>query len=186
MERFKYLHPDWRTGGFGWTLLQQQLVKAISYFLTISKKPCVQAPNPGMRLTMHKKQKKKQNGRENTLDDVMQSCFMVISHHYKYTSITGQLKGIVFPTVSLSWLIFSPFFLSILEIPVICFLVRVTKKKGFQVYPKAPERKWVFPSVGNTVCLCLHYIPAAIESQGGTIPRMVSQISIQRTKKKGL
>lgn len=33
------------------------------------------------------------------------------------------------------------------------------------MYPKAPERKWAFPSVGNTVCLCFHYIPAAIESQ---------------------
>lgn len=61
---------------------------------------------------------------------------------------------------------------------------RESQKWAFRVYPKAPERKWAFPSVGNTVCLCLHYIPAAIESQGGTIPRMVSRISIQSTKKR--
>lgn len=152
-------------------------------FWRFPKNTAYKPPNPGMRLTMQKNPK--QNCRENTLDEVMQSCFMVISHHYKYTSITGQLKGIVFPTVSLSLLIFPPFFVHLGNSSYL-FLGESHKKKVFQVYPKAPERKWVFPSVGNTVCLCLHYIPAAIESQGGTIPRMVSQISIQSTKKKGL
>lgn len=131
--------------------------------------------------------KKKQNGRENTSDEVMQSGFVVISHRYKYRSLwevsQESWKGSYFPQSR--WVYFLFFqFLSTLGIPVICFSVRVTKKWAFQVYPKAPERKWAFPSVGNTVSLCLHYIPAAIESQGGTSPRMVSRISIQSTKKR--
>lgn len=52
------------------------------------------------------------------------------------------------------------------------------------MYPKAPERKWAFPSVGRAVCLCLHYIPAAKESQGGTVPRTVKRISSESTKKR--
>ncbi len=68
------------------------------------------------------------------------------------------------------------------EIQLSIFSARV-KEWAFQVYPKAPERKWAFPSVGNTVCLWFHNIPAAIESQCGTIPRKVSRISIQSTEK---
>lgn len=104
-----------------------------------------------------------------------------------FRGITGKLKGISFPTVSLSCFLFFPFFLSTVGNPVVHFSVRVRARfalKNFHVYPKAPERKWAFPSVGNTVCLCFHYIPAAIESQSGTIPRMVSRISIQSTKKR--
>jgi len=106
----------------------------------------------------------------------MQVCFR---------GVTGKLKGITFPTVSLSCLFF--FFLSTSGNPVVHFSVRVKARfarENFHVYPKAPERKWAFPSVGNTVCLCFHYIPAAIESQSGTIPRMVSRILIQSTKKR--
>lgn len=107
-----------------------------------------------------------------------------------FGGVTGKLKGITFLTVSFSWvLIFFPLFLSTLGNPVVRFSARVKarsapKDRAFQVYPKAPERKWAFPSVGNTVCLCFHYIPAAIESQSGTVPRMVSRISIQSTKKR--
>lgn len=135
--------------------------------------------------------KTKQNGRENTSDEFMQSDFVVISPHYKcrsvFRGVTGKLKGITFPTVSLSCFLFFPFFLSTAGNPVVHFSVRVKAKfahGNFHVYPKAPERKWAFPSVGNTVCLFFHYIPAAIESQSGTIPRMVSRILIQSTKKR--
>ena len=130
--------------------------------------------------------KTKQNSRENTSDEVMQSDFVVISHHYKYRSfflflfffrgVTGKLKGITSPTVS-------SYFSLFVHVGKSSFSVRV-KKWAFRVYPKAPERKWASPSVGNTVCLCLHYIPAAIESQSGTVPRVVSRISIQSTKKR--
>lgn len=64
------------------------------------------------------------------------------------------------------------------------FLSESHKTKSFRVYPKAPERKWAFPSVGRAACLCLHYIPAAKESQGGTVPRTVKQISSESTKKR--
>lgn len=54
-------------------------------------------------------------------------------------------------------------------------------------FPSVPQGTW--EKVGISLCWqhCVsvfHYIPAAIESQSGTIPRMVSRISIQNTKKR--
>lgn len=40
-----------------------------------------------------------------------------------------------------------------------------------------------FPLLATLECLCFPYIPAAIESQSGTIPHKMLQISIQSTRK---
>lgn len=64
--------------------------------------------------------------------------------------VTTKLKGIILPIVSLSLLLIFPVFVHIRNSSHL-FLSESHKKWAVQVYPKAPERKWAFPSVGNTV-----------------------------------
>ena len=132
--------------------------------------------NPGMRSTMQNETE--QQRKHIRWSHAKRFCgyFPSLQIQVSFRGVTGKLKGITSPTVS-------SYFSLFVHVGKSSFSVRV-KKWAFRVYPKAPERKWASPSVGNTVCLCLHYIPAAIESQSGTVPRVVSRISIQSTKKR--
>lgn len=153
-----------------------------------SKDTAYKYPNTGMRSIMQNKIERQRKHVRWSHAKWFWWFFSSLQIQVCFRGITRKLKGITFPTVSLSWVLIFPV-LSTLGNQVIRLSVRVKatyapENWAFQVYPKAPERKWAFPSVGNTVCLCFLYIPAAIESQSGTIPRVVSWISIQSTKKR--
>lgn len=130
--------------------------------------------------------KTKQNGRENTSDEVMQSGFCgyfpSLQIQVFFRGVTGKLKGIAFPQSLWGEFLFFPF-LSTLVNPIVRFLSESQKCS----FPSVPQGTW--EKVGISLCwqhcvsvFSLH--TAAIESQSGTIPRMVSRISIQSTKKR--
>lgn len=102
-----------------------------------------------------KKNTTKQKGRENTSDEVMQSGFVVISHHYKYRSVLEasqeSWKGITFPTVSLSWVLIFPFFVQIGKSS--CPFLSESQGKICPpkcTFPSVPQGTW--EKVGFSIC----------------------------------
>lgn len=150
-----------------------------------SKDVTCRSPGPVMRSTMQNKTE--QQRKHIRWSHAKQFCgyFPSLQIPVCFRGVTGKIKEISFPTVSVKFL----FFLFCPHWEIQSSISQWDSRQDMppEIFSKCTPRhlreSGHFPLLA-TLCPCFYYIPAAIESQSGTVPRMVSRIAIQSTNKR--